>query len=810
MTLVQDVQYAARLLRRTPAFTLTAALSLAIGIAGHVVVFSIADAVLLRDQPGLTDSAQLVDVGRTQSGSGFDTVSYPNYLDYRSRTRTLATLAAYRDGEPFAVTTDRGDAIRVFGGQVSANYFDTLGVRMTLGRGFVADEERIGDPRLVVVLSEPLWRSAFHADANAIGRTVRINGRPHTIVGVTRNGFAGSSLAREALWVPLTTFPEGGDVSRLTRREGTWLMMIGRLRPETTIEQARTDLEGITRDLGREYPDANRGRGVAIARHALLPPPFLRIAGGFIGVLFGFVALILVIACTNIGGMLLARGYARAREVAVRLAIGGSRAVVMRQLAIESVLLAASGAVAGVALGWAGIQAVRGVIPVLPLDLALNLDLDVRAVLFALTVALTAGTVCGLIPAWQTVRANMLTAIRADEASTPRRLRLRHALLTAQIAMSVLLLIAALLLARSLRAATSINTGFDADNVDVVALSLQLGNYTPETGRRLVDDVLGRIENVPGVQAASASIVVPLMMEGVAPGSLWSPGTTTEPVPVRADWNMVTPRYFDTLKIPVLRGRQFTTSDVAASPAVAIVNETFTRRAWPNREAVGQTLLYGDSPANARPILVVGVARDAKYRSLGEEPRPFIYVPFAQQSRNDVWLMVRHSGGSVIPAIRAILRERDPDLPVIQTTTLAAAASVGLTPYRVIAWLAGSVGVIAILLAAIGIYGVTAFAITLRTKELGVRVALGARSGQVLRLVMRRALAVASIGSLIGVAAAALATQLLSGFLFGIRPLDVPSFGSAIAVLLSMAVLASLLPARRAARLDPVIALRAE
>jgi predicted permease len=810
MTLVQDIRYAARVLRRTPAFTVTAALSLAIGIAGHVVVFSIADAVLLRDQPGLTDSGRLVDVGRTQSGGGFDTVSYPNYLDYRSRTRTLASLAAYRDGEPFALTTDRGDAIRVFGGQVSANYFDTLGVRMALGRGFVADEERVGDPRLVVVLSEPLWRSAFHADPTTIGRTVRINGRPHTIVGVTRNGFAGNSLAREALWLPLTTFPEGGDMGRLTRREGTWLMMIGRLRPEATVAQARTDLERITRDLEREYPDANRGRGVAVARHALLPPPFLRVAGGFIGVLFGFVLLILAIACTNIGGMLLARGYARAREVAVRLAIGGSRALVIRQLAIESVLLASSGAVAGVALGWAGIRAVRSVIPVLPLDLALDLGLDARAVLFALAVALAAGTACGLVPAWQTVRANLLTAIRGDEATTPRRLRLRHALLTAQIAMSVLLLIAALLLARSLRAATSINTGFDADNVDVVALSLQLGNYDPATGRRLVDDVLGRIQNVQGVQEASASVVVPLMMEDVSLGSLWSRVPTTEPTRLSAGWNMVTPRYFDTLRIPILRGRAFTTSDVAVSPAVAIVNETFARRAWPDREAVGQTLLHGESPTTATPIVVVGVARDAKYQSLGEDPRPFIYVPLAQRYRNDLSLMVRHSGGSVIPAIRSILRERDPDLPVIQTTTLAAAASVGLTPYRVIAWLASSVAVIAILLAAIGIYGVTAFNITLRTKELGVRVALGAQSGQVLRLVMRRSLAVASIGSLIGAGAAALATQVLGGFLFGIRPLDVPSFGAAIAALLSMAVLASLFPARRAARVDPVIALRAE
>jgi putative ABC transport system permease protein len=296
----------------------------------------------------------------------------------------------------------------------------------------------------------------------------------------------------------------------------------------------------------------------------------------------------------------------------------------------------------------------------------------------------------------------------------------------------------------------------------------------------------------------------------VSLGTLWTAGGATEPIRIRTDWNMVTPRYFDTVKIPVLRGRGFASTDVAGAPAVAIVNETFARRAWPDRDAVGQTLLNGPSPDNARPFLVVGVARDAKYRSLGEDAAPFIYVPMTQQYRNDVWLMIRHSGVSTIPAVRAIVGRHNPDFPIVQTTTLSAAAAVGLTPYRLVAWLSGSVALIAIVLAAIGIYGVTAFNIAQRTKEIGVRVALGAQPGQVLRLVMRQALVVAGTGALIGVVAAALATQLLRNLLFGIRPLDTPSFSAAILILLSMAVLASLHPARRAAHLNPVVALRAE
>jgi putative ABC transport system permease protein len=806
----QDVRYASRTLWNAPLFTVTAVLSLAIGIAGNAAVFSLADAVVFRGRPGISERTQLVDVGRTDQGAGFDTVSYPNYLDYRTRNLVFEGLAAYRDGEPFALTTTGGDATRVFGGQVSANYFDVLGVPMALGRGFLPDEERVGDPRLVLVISDSLWRSHLRADPDIVGRSVRVNGQAYTVVGVAGGGFSGNSLARETLWVPLTTYPEGNDLTRLTRRQGTWLMMVGRLRPEVTLAQARADVERIARDLEREYPEANRGRGVALARQAVLPPAILRRVGGFIGILFGFVVLILMIACTNVGGMLLARGYARSHEVAVRLAIGGSRAGVVRLLAIESVLLALCGAVVGLVVGWGAIQLLPRSLPALPIDVALDLRLDLRVMTFSVVVALAAGTLCGVIPAWQTVRANLVRTIKPDGGGSPRRLRLRYGLLAAQIAMSALLLVCALLLTRSLRNANEIETGFTAEHVDLAVVSLQLGNYDEGSGTRLVDEMVTRIEQVPGVEKAGASAVVPLMFAGVSRGALWVPKASGDPAPLPTDWNMVTPGYFAAIGIPLQRGRAFTKMDVQGAPEVAIVNETFARRAWRDEDAIGQTLLYGPNLADARKLEVIGIARDAKYRSLGEDPRPFLYVPFAQQYRSDVWLMVRRGRQTVIPAIRSIVHQLAPDLPVVQATTLVDATAVGLMPYRVAAWLAGVVATIGILLAAIGIYGVTSFNVAQRTREIGIRVALGALGGDVMRMIMRQALAVASAGALVGLAGAALAAQLLASLLFGLRPLDPVSFGLGALVLITMAIVASVLPARRATRVDPVIALRAE
>jgi predicted permease len=586
--------------------------------------------------------------------------------------------------------------------------------------------------------------------------------------------------------------------------------MVGRLRPGVTIEQARADVERIARDLEREYPEANRGRGIALAAQAVLPPTLLRIVGGFIGVLFGFVVLILVIACTNVGGMLLARGFTRSREVAVRLAIGGSRVGVVRLLVIESLLLALGGAVVGIALGWGAIRVLRQSLPALPIDVALDLTLGWRVTMFSVLVALAAGMLCGVVPAWQTVRANVLTALKPDGSASLRRLGIRQGLLVAQTAMSVLLLVCALLLARSLRNANQIEAGFIADNVDLVAVSLQLGNYDQTTGTRLVDDIVARIEQLPDVQTAAVSAVVPLMFAGVSRGDLWVPKRTSEPTRLRTDWNMVTPGYFATIQTPVLRGRTFTATDVRGAPEVAIINQTLARLAWPNEDAIGQTLLYGATPADARRLQVVGVARDAKYRSLGEDPRPFLYVPFAQQYRSDLWLMVRRGGRTVIPAVRSMVHQLAPDLPVIQATTLSDATTVGLMPYRIAAWLAGTVAVIGILLAAIGIYGVTAFNVAQRTREIGIRVALGALSSDVMRMVMRQALAVASAGALIGLVVAAIAAQLLAGFLFGLRPLDPLSFTVSALVLISMAIVASIPPARRAARVDPAITLRAE
>lgn len=377
--LVRDLRFAVRLLRRTPLFTLTATLSLAIGIAGNAAIFSLADAVLRRPAGGLTDPSTLVNVGRTDQRGGFDTLSYPNYIDLRRRNTVFSGLAAYRDGEPFGLATTSAP-VRVYGGQVSANFFTVLGVPMALGRSFLPQEEDATAPSLVVVLADRLWRRQFNSDANVIGRTVRLNGRVFTVVGVAPPEFVGANLAAEDLWIPLTSYPEGSDMSRLTERRASWLQAIARLAPGVSIEQARSEMTRIARDLEREYPDANRDRGVAVASAGLVPPIAATAVFGFFGVLFALVGLILLIACANVGGMLLARGVTRARELSMRLALGADQRRLVRLLLAECLLFGAGGSVAGLGLAFVAIRLMRGMVPLLPIELAIEFRLDWRVV----------------------------------------------------------------------------------------------------------------------------------------------------------------------------------------------------------------------------------------------------------------------------------------------------------------------------------------------------------------------------------------------------------------------------------------------
>lgn len=778
----QDIRHAARTLRVRPVFTLTAVLSLAIGIAGTAAIFGIVDTYFLRPWPGIADPTRLVEVGRTDSGQGsgpysgdgFDTFSYPNYLDYRERQTVFEGLAAH-DERTFGLGAD-ASAVRVQGGYVSANYFAVLGVPIALGRGFLPEEEQAASPNAVAVISDRLWRTQFSSDRGVIGRTIRLNGRPFTIIGVTGPGFNGHTLERESLWTPITAYPDGDDLRRFTRRGQQWLMGLGRLKDGVSIAQARAEMARIGRALEREYPNDNGRHGLTVEPSGAVPVVGRSTVGRFIALLFALVGLILMVACTNVGAMLLARGVSRTRELALRLALGAERQRIIRLLVIESLVVASAGAAVGLLGAWGAIRLVEQLIPILRIGVTYDVHIDWRVMAFSIVVAAATGIACGLVPAMQATRIDLSSAMKPDSAGGPRRLRARQGLLVAQVALSVLLVVCALLLGRSLRNANTIDPGFVADGVEVA-----------------------------GLEVASA-FVVPLTMEAEG-GRAWLPEERGDERAINANWNFVTADYFRVLQIPLLRGRAFDASDRIGAPAVAIVNETLARRAWPRQDPVGQRLVVGVS---RRPLQIVGVARDTKYRTIGEEPRPFIYGPATQRYENQMWLLLQSNGPSALPQVRALVAELNPNLPLVRASTLTEMTAIGLLPHRLASWLAGSVATIGIFLAAIGIYGLTAYNVSQRTREIGVRVALGATASQVMNRVMGGAVLLAGVGAGLGLVAAALVTNLLGGMLYGVRPLDPVSFAGGASVFVAVALIASLFPARRAASVNPVEALRAE
>ena len=812
-SLWQDIRHSTRTLWASPLFAMVSLLSLSIGIAGTAFVFNVADTYLIQPRTGMTAVDRLVEVGRTHSreegpvwrGGDFDTFSYPNFLDYRARQTVFDGLAASRVNASFGLGADGISPVRVGGALVSANYFSVLGVAMQLGRGFLPEEESASAPVTVAVLSDHLWRTALSADPSIIGRTIRLNGRPFTVVGVAPPSFGGHSLETMNLWVPLTAYPDGDDLRRFSRRGQQWLYGIGRLKPGTTAAQAQRELTRIARDLERDYPEDNADHGLGVAPLGPMPPGARRVVTRFIGLLFALVVVILVLACTNLGGMVLARGVSRSREVALRLALGAERSQVVRLLVSETLIVAALATVAGLALTWVGIRVLENALPILNLDVAFNLGVGWHVVLFAAVVAAIAGLAGGLLPASRSSRVNLAASMTRDP-QTRGRLRVRQLLVVAQIAMSVLLVVCGLLLGRSLRRANAIDLGFEREGVEVVGLNLGFGGFPPNAGPAFARDLLARVEQLPVVASATFARVVPLTREAEG-GRFWRPEETGDHKAIRVNRNFVSPNYFRTLQLPLVAGRAFDGRDVSGAPLVAIVNETFAKRVWPGENAVGRLLVQGVS---RRPVEVVGVARDAKYRFVGEGPQPFVYVPAAQAYDDIMWLLVRPRAGTAIPAIRALITSMNPNLPVVRTATLVEMGAVTLFPQRLASWLTGAIAVIGMFLAAIGLYGVMAFNVGQRKKEIGVRMALGALRSRVVASVVASAAMLGGIGTALGLVAASLVTGLLTGILYEVKPLDAISFVGGALTLGILVLAASAVPARRAASIDPVEALRAE
>ncbi|CAN5711960.1 ABC transporter permease [soil metagenome] len=689
-----------------------------------------------------------------------------------------------------------------------------LGARPQHGRLLQTDDDRAVGGAPVAVISHELWVRRFAGDATVVGRQIKVNGFPFGVVGIAPEGFQGTTVLKADLWVPMSMVAQAmpaRSATLLTSRRSTWLFMGGRLADGATVQQANAELKSIADGLASEYPDVNQSFGL-VALPVASVPGMVNMVAGFIGLLMGIVGLLLLIACVNLAGMLLARGAARSREIAVRLAIGAGRGRLVRQLLTETAVLFIAGGAAGLLLSQLLTRLLLSVIPQLPVPLAIDITTDWRVVVFTAGASLIAALLCGLAPALQASKTNLVPSLKSDALDgRPSRMRLRNIFVVGQVTLSLVLMIAAGLFLRALQHAGNAPTGFDARNVEVVALDLSLAGYREQSGQIFLRQLLDRIRELPGVQAASATVDLPLDGGRMGLGGFSISGV---PLPegrqsLDADWNVVEPGFFKTLGMPLLRGRDFAESDTTGSPGVAIVNDAFVRQYLAGREAVGTVIDTTDSP-DEKPAkrVIVGVAPDAQFMSLGAPAEPYIYVPRAQRHMERLSLVIRTSGVSAIPSIRQLIRELNPNLPVTEALSLEAVTAFGLIPQRIAAAVAGTLGIVGLALSAIGIYGVTSYAVSRRTREIGIRVALGADHRDVLRLMLRQGAVLAGTGVVIGLALAGAGSQVIKSLLFGVKELDPLTFGGTALLFTLIALGATYIPARKALRIDPMVALR--
>jgi predicted permease len=806
--LMSDVRFAWRMLVRRPAFTTVAVLILGLGIGANATIFSWVESVLLRPLPGVAGQDRLVALRGTMPDRTNLSFSYPNFTDLRNaRPDGLEDVIAFRA----AAMNLRagGEPIRVWGELVTPNFFDVLGVPIANGRGFLPSDAAAPGREPVAVLSDGCWRRVFGADPSAIGRAITLNGRAFTVVGVAPEGFRGSVAALSLdVFVPITMQQAVMEGDRLAQRGSAFLQVFGRLAPGATIAQAQASASVVAARLAEAYPESNRDRGI------LAVPLWRDGASGILlpimATLMGVVGVVLLIACANLAGLMLARATGRQREVAVRLAVGASRGRLVRQFLVESLLLAAAGGVAGVVLSYWTSGLLNAFIPRTPFPV--NLDAGVSGTVLAFSVAVTLVTALafGLLPAVRASRPDVGTALKDAAASvTPNagRGRLRQALVVSQVALSLVLLVCAALFLRSLERAHAIDPGYTLRDGLLASIDLLPNGYDAARGAAFYRELLRRLDAVPGVEAATVAAAVPLEL-GPSGSDMSVDVDGYQPRPgeaVQAYYNRVAPRYFETMGVPIVRGRALDERDVEGAALAVVVNETMARRYWGARDPIGGRIEFGSGPA-----VVVGIAKNGKYGQLNEAPRSYMYLSIYQYFRPDVILHVRTAGNpaAVLPAVRVELERLDPNLPMFDVRTVEEHRRMSVFMPRMAGLLLGLFGLLALLLALVGLYSVISYSVGQRTHEIGVRVALGASRGEITRMVLRQGIRVTALGLVIGLALAAGAAQVLAGQLMGLPPLDPLSFVVMTALLGAVATAAAAIPARRAARLDPLRALR--
>jgi predicted permease len=808
-TLLQDLKYGLRTLGKNRGFTALAVLTLALGIGANTTIFSWINSTLLNPIPGAAHTGRIVSITRGGTVEDPGEFSYPDYADLRAQNRSFSGLVGFQL-RPVDLT-GTGEPERVWAAHVSANYFDMLGVRPILGRGFVPAEDQKPGGAPVAVLSYSLWQRRFGGDERIVGRTIGLNQHPFTVIGIAPSSFQGTMTGLHTdLWVPFMMQRQlMSRADYIHDRGDNELMVQGRLAAGVSIEQAGQEMNLLMQHLAEQFPNNHFGH------HNVEIYPLWRGPNGanayfyiLLPMLMGIAGIVLLLACANVANLLLVRSVARRREIAIRLSIGAGRWRVVRQLLVESILLAMLGGGAAMMItAWSAGTFAR-FMPPSGFPISLDVRADHTVLLLALIISLITGVVFGILPAWRASSLSPGAVLKEDTGSASggrQKMRLTSALVVAQLALSLLLLISAGLFIRGFRRAQRFDPGFNPAHVVVASFDLFPAGYTNEQGREFDRQLLAKLDALPGVQSATLAQTLPLgltrdtemvKLEGYVP-------QVREAMDVRTA--AVGPNYLRTMEIPLVAGREFTSEDRAGSQPVAVVNQALVDRYWPHQDAVGRRIW-----AEGHWSTVVGVARNSDYDQLNENPRPFLYLPLFQDytSHPTVEARVIADPLAFAPALEKAIHQLNADLPVYDVDSLFSRVQLASTNQRIAGTFVGLFGLLALILAAVGIYGVIAYTTRQRTHEIGIRMALGARQADVSRLVMGQGLRLTLIGVVLGVAVSLALTRFLRGELFGVAPTDVLTFSSVAALLCLVALLASYIPARRATKVDPMVALR--
>lgn len=821
-TLARDVRQSVRSLRRAPLFTAVAVLTLALGLGANTAIFSVIDAMLLRPLPGVREPDRLVAFERVQPTDVFDNFGYPDYLDYRDRARTLSGVAAYTGS---ILNFGTGTAERIRGNLVTGNYFTTLGVHAAAGRLIQpADDGALGATP-VAVLNYDFWQDAFGGDSRVIGSAVTLDGYPYTVIGIAPRGFRGATtgLATQ-IWIPMSMQPLAMptmSTGALQERAWGFLVIFGRLKPGVSMAQAEADLRGIARQLELAYPQTNSGRTVSLVRGLGMFPDDRAEIHGMLMLLLGAVSLLLLIACTNVAGLLLVRASVRQREMAARLALGAGRARLVRQLLTEGVLLASTAGALGLAMAYTIAHLATAVLPVSPGLRQVDVTLDGRVLAFTLAATVVTGVVLSAIPALRVSRVDPMTVLKEGTPGSGRRRSLAQRLLVVtQVATAVVLLTSASAVLSTLHRLLTLDPGFATRDVAMASVDLVSQGYTEARGQVFIRELLQRLAATPGIRSVALARRVP-PDDGGSRVSIFHPGE--EPpqaelrghefeLGLRVDLNQVSPGYFRTVGIPLARGRDFTPRDDANAPRVVIINEQLAQRFWPGEDPIGKMLSQPSlvGPPNA-PLEVIGVAANHRAGSLAVEPSLLMYLPVMQRYDGRATIVAASSDPtSAIDIIRRTVASLDRTLPVFSAQTMRQHLAQELWEQRAAASWIGAFGVLAVILSGLGLYGVVAQSVTQRTRELSIRVALGAEPSRLAHFVVSEGMRLAVAGAVVGVPGAVLAMRVVRGSITGASGASPPWIIAVISLLGAVMWIACYLPARRAARANPVDALRCE